>query len=125
MKIVKSENGSILPLMIAIVFIVAYLLVMKSSQIELKAASYERTRIYMKMSLLEREGFLKLEDFLPTVSLNEEFSIDWELRDGALMSVNGLKNEKVFDFYYRIVYNGHVRSGNRSIANAVENALVE
>jgi len=104
----RNEEGSILPMMIAITFVVAYLLVMLATQIEVKAASYERTRVYMKMNLLEREGLERLEDFLMSTDIEEYFSEIWTLRNGAMMTINGRKRENFFDFYYQIVYNGDI-----------------
>ena len=116
---IKNERGSILPIMIAITFIVAYLLVMLATQIEVKAASYEHTRIYLKMNLLEREGLSQLEYFLETTEVADNFSEIWTLRDGATMTISGRKDEKIFAFSYQIVYNGHVYS--RTLAINLEN----
>ena len=53
---IMNEKGFALPLMIAITFVAAYLLLMLAAQLEVKVASYDRTRIYMVMNLIEREG---------------------------------------------------------------------
>ena len=110
----KNEDGFILPLMIAIIFIVAYLLLMLSTQIEVKVASYDRTRNYMVMSLLEREGLERLEYFLSTTDITYSFSDTWILRNGAEMIINVIKREYFFDFRYQIMYNGYVYSRNLS-----------
>lgn len=106
----KNEKGSILPMMIAITFVVAYLLVTLATQIEVKVASYERTRIYMTMNILEQEGLERLEYFLATTNVEDYFSEVWSLQNGAVMSINGRKRDDSFDFYYQIVYNEHVYS---------------
>ena len=108
----KNEEGFVLPLMIAITFVMAYLLLMLATQIEVKASSYERTRNYMVMNLLEHEGLGKLEYFLSTGDMTDDFSDTWILRNDAIMTVNMTKREEFFDFYYHIIYNGHVRSKN-------------
>jgi len=112
---IKDERGSVLPIMIAITFVVAYLLVMLATQIEVKASSYERTRIYMKMNLLEREGLEKLEHFLEATEIKDDLLETWELRNGATMTIFGRKDGKNFAFSYRIVYNGLVYSRILSI----------
>ena len=110
---VKTEEGFVLPLMIAITFVVAYLLLMLATQIEVKVASYDRTRTYMVMNLLEREGLEKLEDFLSTAEMDDDFSHTWVLRNGvgsAKITVNATKIEDFFAFYYQIIYNGYIHS---------------
>jgi len=112
----KNEKGTILPMMIAITFIVAYLLVMLATQLEVRVASYARTRIYMTMNVLEQEGLDLLEDFLATTDIPDYFSETWSLRNGAIMTVNGIKREDSFDFYYQIVYNGNMYSQRFSVS---------
>jgi len=111
----KNEKGSVLPLMIAITFVAAYLLVVLATQLEVRVASYGRTRTYMTMTLLEMEGLERLESFLQTAEITGSFSDTWTLRDNALMIINGHIRQEFFDFYYQIRYNGYVRSGNVSI----------
>ena len=111
----KNEEGFVLPLFIAITFVVAYLLLMLATQIEIKVSSYERTRNYMVMNLLEREGLEKLEYFLATGDMNDDFSHSWVLRNGAIMRINATRGEGIFVFYYQIVYNECVRSRNLSV----------
>lgn len=110
----KNEKGFVLPLMIAMTFVASYLLLMLSTQVEVKVASYERTRNYMEMDLLEREGLKRLGSFLRMTDMNDTFSDTWVLRDGAIMTVNVTSVESSFDFHYRITYNGRVRSRNLS-----------
>lgn len=110
----KNEEGFVLPLIIAIIFILAYLLLMLATQMEVKVASYERTRNYMVMNLLEREGLEKLENFLSTSNISDNFSDTWILRNNIEMKINITKREEFFDFYYQIMYNGYVHSRNLS-----------
>lgn len=107
---VKDEKGFVLPLMIAITFVMAYLLLMLATRLEVKVASYDRTRIYMTMNLLEREGLKRLEYFLSTASIDDDFSNTWSLRNNAKITVNATKGEEFFDFHYQIMYNGYVRT---------------
>ena len=106
---IKNEKGFALPLMIAITFVAAYLLLMLAIGLVIKVASYDRTRTYMGMNLLEREGLSKLESFLSTVDMNANISNTWLLRDGAIMTVNATKREDIFAFHYQIVYNRYIR----------------
>jgi len=108
--VINNEKGFALPLMIAITFIAASLLLMLATQLEVKVASYDRTRNYMVMNLLEREGLEKLEHFLSTANMDSDFSDIWLLRESATMTVNATKVEGFFAFHYQIVYNGYVRS---------------
>jgi len=123
--LIKNEHGSILPIMIAITFVIAYLLVMLATQIEVKVASYERTRTYMTMNILEREGLERLEDFLATTEVNESFLETWILRNGAIMTIDGTIRGERFDFSYQIVYNGHVYSRNFSTNIVVNHTFSE
>jgi len=106
---IKNEKGFALPLMIAITFVAAYLLLMLATRLEVKVASYDRTRTYMVMNLLESEGLEKLEEFLYTADVDFDFSRTWFLRDGTIMTVNAIKQEDFFAFHYQIVYNGYMR----------------
>lgn len=110
-----NEKGSVLPLMVAITFVVAYLLLMLATQLEVKVASYDRTRNYMVMDLLEREGIAKLEYFLSTAELDNNFSRTWGLSNGAEIKVNARKMEDLFDLSYQIRYNGYLRTRNLSV----------
>ena len=105
MKIMKNEEGFVLPLMIAITFVSAYLLMMLATQIEIRVASYERTRTYMKMNLLEHEGLMALEYFLSTTRPIEDFAETWMLRNRHEMLINGIKREEIFDFFSKLCYN--------------------
>ena len=105
----QNEKGFALPLMIAIVFVVAYLLLMLAAQLEVKVASYDRTRNYMVMNLLEHEGLDRLNYFLSTTDLDSDFSETWMLRKSAIMTINATKREDSFAFHYQIVYNGNIR----------------
>lgn len=108
----KNEEGFVLPLIIAMTFVIAYLLLMLSTQIEVKVASYERTRNHMEMNVLEHEGLRKLAYFLQTADMHDHFSDTWVLRKGAIMTVSATRIAESFDFHYQIMYNGHVRSKN-------------
>ena len=119
---IKNEKGFALPLMIAITFVAAYLLLMLAAQLEVKVASYERTRTYMVMNLLEREGLEKLEQFLSTSDMDSDFSSTWVLRKSAIMTVNAIKIENSFAFRYQIVYNGYMRLRNLSFS--MENGII-
>jgi len=110
----KNENGFVLPLMIAITFVVAYLLLMLATQLEVKVASYERTRSQMVMESLEREGVARLESFLSIAELNNNFSDTWILRNGAEMILSVRKREDFFEISYKIRYNGYFHSRNLS-----------
>ena len=114
-QMMRNETGSILPLMIAITFVVAYLLLMFATQIEVKVASYERTRSYMTMNLLEREGLARLEEILLTTGEIHSFSDTWILNQGAVMHVTITRREAFFDFSYQIMYNANVYSRNLSL----------
>ena len=105
----KNEAGFVIPIMLAITFIVAYLLLTLGNRIEVKVASFERTRDYMVISLLEREGLERIESFLQTADRFETFTSTWTLSRGATMRVNIVKREGFFDFQYQILYNGHLR----------------
>ena len=109
MQMMKNEKGFALPLMIAIIFVAAYLLLMLATQLEVKVASYDRTREHMVMNLLEREGLERLEHFLSTSDMDSDFSRTWVLRNSAIMTVNATKKEESFAFHYQIVYNGYTR----------------
>ena len=108
-KMVKNEKGFALPLMIAITFIAAYLLLMLAIQLEVKVASYDRTRTYMVMNLLEREGLEKLNHYLSATDIDSDFYTTWILRNNARITVNATKTEDFFAFHYQIVYNGYIR----------------
>lgn len=110
MSILKSEKGVILVMMIALTFIVSYLLLRLAMQIEVRVASYERTRTYLTLNLLEQEGLHQLEVFLADMEVPENFSDIWFLRDGDKMLISGRKIENYFAFFYEIWYNGHVRA---------------
>jgi len=110
----KNEEGFVIPIMIAITFVVAYLLLMLATQLEVKVASYERTRNYMVMSLLEQEGLERIESFLGTADRFDNFTSTWTLSRGARMRINITKREGSFDFRYQILYNGHMRGRNFS-----------
>jgi len=107
---INNEKGFALPLMIAITFVAASLLLMLATGLEVKVASYERSRTYMVMSLLEREGLEMLEYLLSTADMISDLSSTWKLRDNAMMTVNVTEKEDVFTFHYQIVYNGYMRS---------------
>jgi len=110
----KNEKGFVIPIMIAITLVVAYLLLMLATQLEVKVASYERTRNHMVMSLLEQEGLERIESFLEEADRFDNFSSTWTLRRGAIMRISITKREGFFDFRYQILYNGHMRGGNLS-----------
>ena len=118
----KNEKGFALPLMIAITFVAAYLLLMLATQLEVKVASYDRTRTYMVMNLLEREGLEKLEHFLLISDMDSDFSITWALRKNAIMTVNLTKKEDSFAFHYQIVYNRYIRL--QKISFSLENGII-
>ena len=106
----KNEKGSVLVLMIAVTFVVSYLLLMIATQIQVRVASYERTRTYLTLNLLEQEGLYQLEVFLADMEVLEDFSDIWFLRDGDKMLINGEKLGKYFAISYEIRYNEYVRA---------------
>jgi len=110
----KNEAGFVIPIMLAITFIVAYLLLMLGNRLEIKAASFERTRDYMVISLLEQEGLERIESFLQEADPFVTFTSTWTLSRGAIMRLNIAKREGFFDFRYQILYNGNVRIRNLS-----------
>jgi len=103
----NNEKGFALPLMIAITFVAAYLLLMLATQLEVKVASYDRTRSYMAVNLLEHEG--GLEHFLREVNIDSGFMSSGMLRNNVKKTVNATKLEDYFAFHYQIVYNGNMR----------------
>ena len=110
MNIIKNENGSVLVLMIAITFIISYLLLTLVTQIETRAASYQRTRTYLTMNLLEQEGLTKLEEFLSEMVVPNDFNKTITLRNNAQMIINAENSENFFTFYYQINYNRNIRT---------------
>jgi len=110
----RDENGTMLPLMLAIVFVVSHLLLMMATQVEIRAIAYERTRNYMMMNLLEREALARIEDFLTTTDEFFDFSDRWILKNNAEMTINMIKREDFFDFHYQILYNGYQHLRNLS-----------
>ena len=108
MNTLKNEKGSVLVLMIAVVFVVAYLLLMMAMQIEVRVASYQRTRDYLTMNLLEQEGLSRLENFVAGMDVPIDFVDTWMLRNGAVMIINGEKIGNFFAFSYQIRYNGFI-----------------
>jgi len=109
-QVIKNERGLALPLMIAITFIAAYLLLMLATQLEIKVASYARTRTHLIMNLLELEGLEKIEHFLSTANIDSDFTKTFTLRNKDIITVNATKREYCFAFRYEIVYNGYKRS---------------
>ena len=105
----KNEKGSVLVMMIAVTFIVSYLLLMMATQIQVRVASYERTRTYLTLNLLEQEGLRQLEDFLTEMENPVDFVDTWFLRDGEKMLISAEKLENSFAISYEIRYNEYVR----------------
>ena len=108
----KNEEGFILPAILGIILILATLLVMIASQIEVKSASYERTQNIWRLNLLEREGLLLLEERLQIRAADEnrdDFSETIPLRRGSTMNVEVNFSEESVEIAYRVVYNGFVR----------------
>jgi len=112
----KNEKGSILPMMIAIVFITSYLLLALATQIETRYASFARTRAYMTLNILELEGLEQLSIILDEMGEIEDFIKVISLRDGQMMSIIMSTDGNYFDFEYEIWYNGFVRSRNLSVS---------
>jgi len=101
----NNEKGFALPLMIAITFITAYLLLMLAKQLEIKVASYDRTRNYMAMNLLESKG---LQHPLREENIESSFSTIQRLRKNVKKTENATKLEDFFAFHYKIVYNDNI-----------------
>ena len=110
MKNLKNEEGSVLVVMIAVTFVVAYLLLMLASQIETKTASYERTRTYLTMNLLEEAGLRQLENFVAELDEITDFTATWFLRDRGQMTIIGEKVGNTFAISYEIRYNDNIRT---------------
>ena len=110
MNILKSEKGSVLIMMIAVTFVVSYLLLMLARQIEVRVVSYERTRTYLTLNLLEQEGLRSLEIFIAEMAYPNDFTETWILRDGDKMLINGEKLGNYFAISYKIMYNEYVRA---------------
>ena len=109
-KMLKNEKGSVLVMMIAMTFIVGYLLLLLATQIETRVASYERTRTYLSLNVIEQEGLLQLEDFLSNMAEPENFTVLFYLRDGGKMWINGEKVGNSFAISYQIMYNSIIRA---------------
>ena len=110
MNILKNEKGSVLVMMIAVTFIVSYLLLTLARQIEVRAASYERTRTYLTLNLLEQEGVAQLDLFLDEMEKPATFADTWILSNGDKMLINGEKVGNFFAISYQIMYNEYVRA---------------
>jgi len=111
---IMSERGFILPAILGIVLIVATLLLMVASQIEVKSSSYERTQNFWRLISLEREGLAQLENRLLNRTLNEEsgnFSEMISLRDGGVMNVEVSFFNENLEIAYYVRYNGFMRTG--------------
>jgi len=109
-KILHNESGSILTMMIGITLVMAYLLLMLANQLEIKAASYERTRIYLTMNIIEESQTTRFEDILTTNQNGESFLENQILNDDAIMSINEINREIFFDFSSHIMYNNNIYS---------------
>jgi len=110
----KNEKGFILPAILSILLILATLLLMIASQIEVKSASYEQTQNFWRLSLLEREGLVLLEERLRVLTINEntaDFSETIPLRHGSVMNVEASFSDEGMEIAYHVVYNGFVRTG--------------
>lgn len=112
MVMLVNEEGFILPLMLGIFLITASLLLMLSSQLEVKAASYSRTQAYLRMNVLEQEGLKILEEMMSNIEVtddmeqvNERFSLSRGA--GFEVNINFLQNS--LEINYQIVYNYFVR----------------
>jgi hypothetical protein len=108
----ENEEGFILPLILGILLITAALLLMLSSQLEIKAASYSRTQDYLRMNILEQEGLRVLEGRLSNIEVSEDMeniSARIPLSSGARfeLNINFLQNSLEID--YQIVYNDFIR----------------
>ena len=100
----ENEKGFALPLMIAITFVVAYLLMMLATGLEIKVASYERTRSYLAMNILESERLAKLDHSLK----DSDFPIIGTLRKNVKKTAKATKLEEFFAFRHQIVYNDNI-----------------
>jgi len=106
--VIKNEKGFILPLMLGILLITAALLLMLSSQLETKAASYSRTQDYLRMNVLEQEGLKVLEEMLLGIEVSEgraRISERVPLSRGARLEVNISFLQNSLEIEYQIVYN--------------------
>lgn len=108
----KNEEGFILPLMLGIFLIVAALLLMLSSRLEVKVASYSRTQDYLRMNILEQEGLRVLERMLATMEISEAMEAvagHFFLSRGARIEINISFLQNSLEIDYQIVYNGFIR----------------
>jgi len=110
MKLLNNEKGSVLVMMIATTFALSYLLLMLAMQIQVRVASYERTRTYLTLNLLEQEGLRRLEDFLIEMEFIDDFIDTWFLRTGDKMLISGEKVGNYFAISYEVWYNEYVRA---------------
>jgi hypothetical protein len=112
MVMLKNEEGFILPLMLGIFLIIAALLMMLSSQLEVKVASYARTQDYLRMNVLEQEGLSVLEGLLLNIKVTDDMenvSEFFSLSRGARIEVNISFLENSLEIDYQIVYNNFIR----------------
>lgn len=112
MVMLKNETGFILPLMLGILLITATLILMLSSRLEMKVASYSRTQHYLRLNVLEQEGLNVLERMLLNIEVSEDMpriSEHFSLRRGARFEVNINFSQNNLEIAYRIVYNGFIR----------------
>ena len=108
----KNEEGFILPLMLGIFLITAVLLLMVSSQLEMKTASYSRTQDYLRMNVLERAGLRMLEELLVSLEVSDamvSISEHIPLSRGAEIEINVNFLKKGLEIDYQIVYNDFIR----------------
>lgn len=109
MRVIKDESGSVMVLMLAFTFVVSYLLLAMARQVETQANSFDRTRLYLQLNVLESEGLAKIESFLETKDAPVDIDETWQLRDLASIAVRGQKMEDYFAIFYKVMYNGNIR----------------
>lgn len=108
----KNEDGFILPLMLGIFLVTATLLLMLSSQLEIKAASYLRTQDYLRLNILEQEGMMLLEEMLANIEMTDDMVPIYErfaLGRSGVFEVNISFLQEKLEINYQIVYNEFVR----------------
>ena len=105
-KTAVRENGFVLVMMVAILFVVSYLLLMMSAQIQSRVRSYEITVANMRLDILEKTGLREIESFLSTAEMTDESYMGWVLGNGAHMEVSIMKSDMELMISYRILHDG-------------------
>ncbi|MCL2559194.1 MAG: hypothetical protein FWE07_01790 [Turicibacter sp.] len=110
----RKEEGFVLPLMLGLLLMTAALLLMLSARLEIKAASYARTRDYLRMNVLEQEALQVLGAFLTDFEVSDQMigtgiSERFSLSRGALLTVEIDFLQNSLEMFIQIVYNDFVR----------------